>query len=71
MFERRKPVLEISRALIRFAAIRSRLELCAKGCRPFRPREVPRRGQLHSKRERLCLPWFRKHGAFLVAGQKR
>src|SRR5215471_15922693 len=71
LFERRKPVLEIARAIIRFAAIRSRSELFAQGCRPLRPREVPRRGQLHRKRKRLGLPWFRKHGASLVAGQQR
>src|SRR6516165_1165309 len=71
MFERRQPVLEIARAIIRFAAVRSRLELFAQGDRPLRPREVPRRGQLHSNRKHLCLPWFRKHGASLVAGQPR
>ena len=41
MFKRRKPVLEISRAIIRVAAIGSRLMLVAKGSRPLRPREVP------------------------------
>src|SRR5262249_16283147 len=46
MFERRKPVLEIARASIRFTPNRSRLELVAKGGCPLRPREVPRCGQL-------------------------
>src|SRR5215471_940258 len=71
LFERRQPVLEIARALLRFAAPHHRLELCAQGGRPLRPREVPRRGQLHRQRKRLGLPGLRKHGAACVAGQQR
>jgi hypothetical protein len=71
MFESSKPMLEISQAIIRFAALHSRLELFAKGGRPLCPRKVPLRGQLHSNRKRLRLPWFRKHWASRVVGQKR
>src|SRR5262247_2609782 len=44
LFERCQPVLEVARAIIRCAAIRRRLELVTKSCRPLRPGEVPRRG---------------------------
>ena len=63
-------VIEL-RAVIRFAAGLGGLEFIGERARPFLPGKVPLFREFDRQRERLRLPWFCKHGAFLIEGQER
>src|SRR5258708_26807226 len=69
--ESHKPMIIVTRTVVRFPATRGDLELVGEGSRPFLPCEIPLLGELHRERKRLGLPRLGKHRPALVSRQPR
>ena len=62
-----EPVIVVMRSIVGLAAIGCGLEFFGERRRPFLPGEMTFLGQLHCKRECLCLPRLGKDGPLFVA----
>src|SRR5258708_16504730 len=70
-FERRQPMLVVTRAVVWRATIRRRLEFIGQRSRPLLPREVALFGKPDGEREGLGLPGLGKNGSAFVLRKRR
>src|SRR2546421_7418299 len=64
-------MLIVMRTIVRLTALGRPLQFVSKRVGPFLPREIPLLREFHRDCKRLRLPWFCKHGTFLVTRQTR